>query len=87
MKESQKDDGNEGNLLVCELPRLAMRHDRGAIFGEALLETCEGRGAGMMDGLVKQPETAMRQSSGRQDLPGFCRGPLHRERKCYEYQL
>jgi hypothetical protein len=53
--------------VVCGLPRLTTRRERGDVLGEARLETREGRGEGMLDGLVKHLETAMRQPSGRQD--------------------
>ena len=47
--------------------RLATRRDLGAVFGEDHLEMRVARVEGRLDLLIKTAETAMRQSSSRQE--------------------
>ena len=47
--------------------RLSTRRDKGAVLGEARLEPRVARGEGMLDLRIKAWETAMRQSSSRQE--------------------
>jgi hypothetical protein len=42
--------------IMCGLMRLATRRDRGAVFGEDRLQTCEARGEGMLDLCIKHLE-------------------------------
>ena len=68
-------------IFVGGSTRLSRRRDKGAVLGEARLEPRVARGEGRLDLLIKTGETAMRQSSSRQEqrlLVGLnLHGPLH----------